>query len=250
VSGSPAEEAGLRPGDRIVALNGEPVHFWEQMVRLIQASEGTPLTVRWSRPDSTAGGTAREAAAADAGGLPAPARAADGGRLYEAQLVPRKDPDTGVYMVGIQSPTADMIGKEFGVRYEKFGPGAALAAGVGETWTTIKTTVLSFQRLFTGQESVRENLGGPIAIAKVTKQAATDGAPNFWYTVALLSITLAIVNILPIPALDGGHLVFLLYEGITRREPSLKVRMVLQQVGMFMLLALMVFLIFNDIMRL
>jgi regulator of sigma E protease len=66
----------------------------------------------------------------------------------------------------------------------------------------------------------------------------------------MLSITLAIINILPIPALDGGHLVFLIYEGIVRREPSLKVRMALQQVGMVILLAFMVFVIFNDILKL
>ena len=87
-------------------------------------------------------------------------------------------------------------------------------------------------------------------VAKITGQAAQRGGEAFWTIVALLSITLAIVNILPIPALDGGHLVFLLYEGITRREPSLKVRMVTQQVGMVLLLTLMAFLVFNDILRL
>ena len=66
----------------------------------------------------------------------------------------------------------------------------------------------------------------------------------------MLSITLAIINILPIPALDGGHLAFLLYEGITRREPSVKVRMVMQQVGMFLLLGFMAFVILNDLLKL
>jgi regulator of sigma E protease len=87
-------------------------------------------------------------------------------------------------------------------------------------------------------------------IAKVTKEAADQGAPFFWRIVAMLSITLAIINILPIPALDGGHLVFLLYEGITRKEPSMRVRMALQQVGMVLLLGFMTFVIFNDILKL
>ncbi len=87
-------------------------------------------------------------------------------------------------------------------------------------------------------------------IAKVTKEAADLGAAYFWNIVAMLSITLAIINILPIPALDGGHLVFLIYEGIARREPSLKIRMALQQVGMLVLLAFMVFVIFNDLIKL
>ena len=87
-------------------------------------------------------------------------------------------------------------------------------------------------------------------IAKATKEAAEGGPYQFWNIVAMLSITLAIINILPIPALDGGHLVFLIYEGITRREPSLKFRMVTQQIGMLVLLVFMTFLIFNDILRL
>ncbi|MDA0378982.1 MAG: site-2 protease family protein, partial [Bacteroidetes bacterium] len=93
-------------------------------------------------------------------------------------------------------------------------------------------------------------IGGPVMIARGTREAADRGAPYFWQIVAMLSITLAIINILPIPALDGGHLVFLIYEGIARREPSLKIRMALQQVGMVILLAFMVFVIFNDILKL
>jgi regulator of sigma E protease len=87
-------------------------------------------------------------------------------------------------------------------------------------------------------------------IAKVTSEAASQGAVVFWRIVAILSVTLAIMNILPIPALDGGQLLFLLYEGITRRRPSVRVRLVAQQVGMILLLGFMAFLIFNDILRL
>jgi regulator of sigma E protease len=72
----------------------------------------------------------------------------------------------------------------------------------------------------------------------------------FWRLVAALSVTLAIMNILPVPALDGGQLMFLLYEGVTRRKPSVRVRLVAQQIGMILLLGFMTFLIFNDILRL
>src|SRR5690606_34122862 len=96
----------------------------------------------------------------------------------------------------------------------------------------------------------RENVGGPAMIAQVTKQAAEAGAMFFWNIVALLSITLAIINILPIPVLDGGHLAFLTYEGIVRREPSLRLRMIMQQAGMVLLLAFMSFVIVNDILKL
>jgi regulator of sigma E protease len=87
-------------------------------------------------------------------------------------------------------------------------------------------------------------------IAKVTSQAAEAGPTVFWRIVAILSVTLAIMNILPIPALDGGQLLFLLYEAVTRRRPSVRVRLVAQQIGMILLLGFMAFLIFNDILRL
>jgi len=132
----------------------------------------------------------------------------------------------------------------------EYGLLEAVPAGLADTWVNTRVIVASLKRVFTGQESFRENVGGPIMIAKATKEAAEIGAAAFWRLVALLSITLAIINILPIPALDGGHLVFLLYEGITRREPSLRMRMALQQIGMVLLLGFMAFVIFNDILKL
>jgi len=112
-----------------------------------------------------------------------------------------------------------------------------------------RAIAVSLQRLFTGREGM-DSIGGPVMVAKVAGDAASAGADRFWFIVAILSVTLAIVNILPIPALDGGHLMFLIYEALTRREPSLRVRMALQQIGMVILLLLMVFLIFHDIFRL
>jgi regulator of sigma E protease len=218
VVGRPAAGAGLQTGDRIVGINGEPVMFWVQMTRLIQASEGRPLAVEWVRPGAAAG-------------------AAD--ERFQAGITPQREED-GRYVIGIGLPE----------RRETYSFGQAVVAGVADTWLNTRAIVINLKRIFTGREDLRKNLGGPVMVAKITGQAAQAGAEAFWSIVALLSITLAIVNILPIPALDGGHLVFLLYEGITRREPSLKVRMVTQQVGMVLLLTLMAFLVFNDILRL
>ena len=104
--------------------------------------------------------------------------------------------------------------------------------------------------MITGTISVRDNLGGPVAIASVTRDVTeTGGVRGFWMFVAFLSITLAIVNMLPIPVLDGGHVVFLLYEAVTRREPSVKVRMALQQIGIILIIGIFIFVTFNDIMR-
>ena len=105
--------------------------------------------------------------------------------------------------------------------------------------------------MISGDISVKQNLGGPIAIANMTRQATdSNGWIGFWTITALLSITLAIMNILPIPALDGGHLVFLIYEGITRREPTEKVKIIAQNIGFFVLVSLMLFVVFNDVIKL
>ncbi len=215
VADRPAKEAGLQEGDRISAINGEPVLFWVQMTQMIQAAGAAPMDIEWVRPGESS--TNR----------------------YQARITADQE-DDGRYVIGVG----------IAERREVYGLGQAITAGISDTWLNTKAIVINLKRIFTGREDLRKNLGGPVMVAKITGQAAQAGAEAFWSIVALLSITLAIVNILPIPALDGGHLVFLLYEGITRREPSLKVRMVTQQVGMVLLLTLMAFLVFNDILRL
>ena len=241
--GSAAAEVGIQPGDRITAIDGEPVRFWQEMTALIQRSKGEPITVEYARPDSLAEGE------------PAPSGATlvgerDGAQIYQARVAPRPAEGEGRYVLGVGGPTSEMLTSEFGFRQESYGLGGAFVAGIEETWASTGLIATSLKRVFTGRDSFRENVGGPIAIAQVTRQAARAGARSFWSIVALLSITLAIMNILPIPALDGGHLMFLIYEAVTRREPSLRVRMVMQQVGMILLLVFMTFVIFNDILRL
>ncbi|MGB3542526.1 site-2 protease family protein, partial [Rubrivirga sp.] len=140
-------------------------------------------------------------------------------------------------------------GTAVGQRIDTLGPLQAIAVGASRATATTTGTFAFIGKLFTGRESVRDNVGGPLMIAKQSKEAADRGARQFWEFVAYLSIALAVFNILPIPALDGGHLVFLAYEAVVRREPSLKVRMVVQQVGVALILALMVFVIFNDAVR-
>jgi regulator of sigma E protease len=125
-----------------------------------------------------------------------------------------------------------------------------MVAGVSETWRYGGLVLTSLYRVIRGRDSFRQTMGGPIEIGRQTGRALEQGFGEFWRIVAFLSITLGIVNILPIPALDGGHLVFLLYEGITRREPSLRVRIAMQNVGMVVLLAFMAFMVINDILRL
>jgi len=214
LSGSPAEAAGLQSGDSVVSIDNEPVGFWIQMASLIRSAEG-----------SLELGVMRH------------------GELLELTVTP--NPQTRTIGIAPIDPV-----EYFGVEYVKYGLFTSLWEGTRTTGENTAGIVQGLGRLISGSISVRENLGGPVAIASVTREATDRGGwMGFWLFTAMLSITLAIMNILPIPVLDGGHLVFLIYEAITRREPSLKVRMALQQIGMVLLIGLMIFVTFNDILR-
>ena len=242
--GYPAETIGLQEGDMITSIDGSPVQFWNQMTDLLQRSGGQPIEIQWQRPLELAD----EPASLD-NEVTILERTPDH-VTYRAEIAPQYSESLEKYMLGVGPPTRAMLTEAWGVREQKVSLFEAVNLGMRETWQSSIAIVTSLKRIFTGRENLRDNLGGPVAVAKVTKKAADAGAPFFWRIVAMLSITLAIMNILPIPALDGGHLIFLIYEGITRREPSLKVRMWLQQAGMVLLLVFMTFLVFNDILRL
>lgn len=212
--GTPASEAGIESGDQITSINGEPIGFWMQMAQRIRSSEGM-LELEILR----------------------------GGESLSLTVTPNPDTKT----IGIAP--VDPI-EFFGVEYIRYGFFTSISEGVRTTSENTVGIVQGLGRLVSGSISVRENLGGPVAIASVTREATDRGGwVGFWMFTAMLSITLAIMNILPIPVLDGGHLMFLIYEGITRREPSLKVRMALQQIGMVFIIGLMIFVTFNDILR-
>jgi len=214
LAGSAAAKAGLVVGDTVKAIDGVEIGYWTEMTSKIKSSEGSlEFLVGRSTGDTL--------------------------------ITITPNPDTR--MIGISTVNAaDFFGAEFAT----YGFFPSISKGAIQTWDTTIGILNGFGRMFSGDISVRDNLGGPIAIANYTKEA-TDGGGwlGFWNITALLSITLAIMNMLPIPVLDGGHLVFLIYEGITRREPSMKVRMVLQQVGFIFIIGLMIFVTFNDIVR-
>ncbi len=229
---SPAALAGLVAGDRLMAIGDSMVTFYKDLTGYIQAAEGQEMNLRFFRPDSVT------QPVSSALTVVADSLQSIGGTTYDVQLAAKGS--TGKYLIGITQV----------FHTEEYGFFQSIGVGVSETWLQTRLVASSLKRIFVGQDNFRQNIGGPVMIAKVTKEAADMGAPFFWNIVAMLSITLAIINILPIPALDGGHLVFLLYEAIVRKEPSLKLRMALQQVGMFVLLAFMVFVIFNDFLKL
>ena len=202
------------------------------MAGFLQSLNGEEFVLRFFRPDSVSGTVGPELTR-----VPDSLQTV-GGTTFDVSLAASNS--SGQYLIGVTQA----------VHVKKYGLAQSIGVGISETWLQTRLVASSLKRIFVGQDNFRQNIGGPVMIAKVTKEAADMGAPFFWNIVAMLSITLAIINILPIPALDGGHLVFLIYEGIVRKEPSLKIRMVLQQIGMFVLLAFMVFVIFNDLLKL
>ncbi len=214
LNGSPADSAGMKAGDRVVAVNGDTVAYWIELVNQIQKSGGKPLDVTLLRE----------------------------GETLSYSITPDENNKLGI---GAMNPQ-----EFFDVKQVNYGLGGSLAFGVQRTGETFMGILQGFEKMFSGSISVRENLGGPVAIANITKQQTeAGGAVGFWNITALLSVTLAIMNILPIPVLDGGHLLFLVYEGITRREPSPQVRMTLQKIGFLLIIALFIFVTFNDIIR-
>lgn len=211
--GSPAEEAGLQGGDVITSISNQEVNYWLEAVRLIStADDSISLTVN------------------------------RGGETLTYTIMPNANNKLGIY-----APEPDSL---FEIDRFKYGLFESLNIGVQRSNATLTGIVQGFSKMFSGDIAVRESLGGPVAIANVTKQATDqNGWIGFWNITAFLSVTLAIMNILPIPVLDGGHLLFLIYEGVTRREPSPKVRMWLQQIGFLLIIALFIFVTFNDILR-
>lgn len=214
LEGSPADEAGFQSGDQVSSINGESIDYWIQLVELIQNAEGElDFTVMRN------------------------------GRPIEMSVTP--DPETK--QIGIAAPTQSDV---YDLQTLDYNFVEAVGRGFSKSEDTFVGIIQGIGMMFSGDISVRQNLGGPVQIASVTKQATdTRGFLGFWEITAFLSITLAIMNMLPIPALDGGHFMFLLYEGITRREPSAKVRMGLQQIGFLFLIGLIILVTFNDILR-
>jgi regulator of sigma E protease len=218
--GYPAEAAGLQSGDRILSINGTSVKEWESMAKIISGSGGKPLEFRILRDKSEM--TIRVTPVYEEG--------------LSDILTPQKK-----YMVGI-SPSGDY----HVVKYALF---PAIGQGFGETGRLIYLTFLVIGKMFTGEVALN-NLGGPILIAKVAGEAARLGIMPYLNFMALISINLAILNLLPVPVLDGGHLLFFTIEGIIRRPISLKVKEIALQIGLGLLVLLMILAFYFDIERL
>jgi regulator of sigma E protease len=159
----------------------------------------------------------------------------------EVTVTPSYDEKLKRYVIGVSKASDPDL-------FEKYSYGFtdAVKKGVQENIALFGLTFRVLKDLVTLKASYKE-LGGPIRIAQISAKAAQRGLGNFLYLLAFLSIQLGILNLLPIPVLDGGHIVFMGYEGIARKPLSMKKRLIAQQVGMFLLLTLMVLVTVNDI---
>ena len=209
----PAAEAGLQAGDVILAIAGQPVVSWYDLRVMIQKIGAQPVAVHIQRD----------------------------GRVLQLTLTPRQPDTGGDYLIGIAPLQA--------TTYKRFKPWDALQAGVDRTMELINLTLVFIRKLFAGAVSA-SNIGGPITVVQVAGQAAQTDLSSILSVLAFLSIQLGILNLLPIPILDGGHLFFACFELIFRRPLSLKAREIAQQVGLALLIMLMLLAFYNDIVRL
>jgi regulator of sigma E protease len=210
--GFPAQKAGVKPGDRILTIGQIPVSHWNEMARIIHASPGKALTLKVLR----------------------------GQEEISLSVTPVLDEKTGNGLMGI-SPRSETITRRFGVI-------ESVKHGYERNMELLGMTFSFVWDLVTGRSSI-ENLGGPIMIFQVTGEAARAGMAQFLGFMAFLSLQLGVLNLFPIPVLDGGHIVFLAAESIMGRPLELRTREIAQRVGFFLLITLIIVISYNDIVR-
>ena len=209
--GKPAEKIGLQPGDTILAVGSTPVCLG-LLQEIIHANAGKEIILTWKR----------------------------GNQKMNAHVIPNAEGFIGISLsVAYHGPLG----------HEQYSLFAALPAGIQELKITSVLFFTNIYKILIGKASLRKSIGGPIEIAKIAKASAEVGIIEYIGLIGLLSISLALINILPFPALDGGHLAFLGYEAVFRREIPSKVKIVLQQVGFILLLVFMAFVLYNDVVK-
>jgi regulator of sigma E protease len=220
--GSPAERAGLKPNDRIVEVDGQPVADFAALVKQVQPQPGKTLQFAIERSGARL----------------------DGPIEVEAQ---REDGKL-IGRIGVQPAAPAAIPEDMRTR-ERYGPLSALVHGVDKTWDMSVLTVRLLWNVATGNVSVR-NLSGPINIAEYAGFSARQGILAFLSFLAIVSVSLFVLNLMPIPILDGGQIVYQLAELAKGSPLSERAQAVGQQIGLFLLLVLMSFAFYNDLSRL
>jgi regulator of sigma E protease len=217
--GTAAIDAGLRAGDVIATIDGKPVAAFRELQQIVTASEGRALTL----------GVWRD------------------GEVREVTLSPRRTdlprPEGGFetrWLIGLSG------GFLFEPATEPMGPGEALSSGAGQVWTVATSSLSALWHMVTGAISSC-NLRGPIGIAEASGEVASQGLAEFIWFIAVLSTAIGLMNLFPVPVLDGGHLVFHAWEAATGRPPSERALRYLMGSGLALILTMMVFALTNDL---
>ena len=213
----PAQHAGIQPGDRIILINGSSIKTWDDLTSTIHALPNTEISLTILREKVEI----------------------DMIMTTTTMIIPS---ETGMDTLGAIGIIPDFF-------YKKITIGESLSIGLIRTVSSFELIFLSLKMLGSGAASMAD-FGGPIMIAQLAGQTAQAGWIPFFSFMALISVNLAFLNILPIPGLDGGHILIHLIEAVIRRPMTIKARIIIQQIGMVFLLFIMITVVYNDIIRL
>ena len=215
----PAFQAGLLKGDRILEANGSPLKRWEDLAQIIHDSSDRPLILKVERDK----------------------------KIFQLTVTPQVSTQKNLFgdevqvgLIGI-SPSGNSF-------TERFDPFTAFYKATIQSWRIAELTVVSIIKIIEGKISAK-TIGGPILIAQLAGQQAKAGTLSLIIFMAVISINLVILNVLPIPVLDGWHLLIFLVEGIMGRPVSLKLRERAQQIGIFLIILIMLLVFYNDLSR-
>src|SRR5678816_4051624 len=211
---SPAAKAGLQTGDHVVSIDGLTIHTWSQMTGIVKESPNRQLQVEVLREGHRISLTVTPS--------------------VEKAMVNGQSVDIG--KIGISGPGRSIM--------RSSSPLLSLYDGLGATWGWTELTAIGLYKMVVGDISSK-NIGGPLTIANISGEAASQGASSVVFLIAILSINLGVLNLLPIPILDGGHLMFFLIEGILRKPLGERQRELAQQAGLVLLVGVMIFAFWN-----
>jgi regulator of sigma E protease len=215
-SGTPASHAGLRSGDIVRAIDGQKIEYWDQFVDLVRGSGGKTLQLEVER----------------------------GGQMLTLSVTPKQgiaDTSDTKYQIGVAPEPA--------LAYKRVGLAQSVSEAGSRTWDIVEETFGVFGKLFSGRVSVKQ-LQSVVGISRAAGEAVSQGPFTVISLMALISVNLGILNLLPIPILDGGHILLLSLEGLRRRDFSLAFKERFIQVGLVFLLVLFAYVMYNDVVRL
>jgi len=219
IENSPAASVGIQAGDIIKEINGVKIKSFDEIPVEVNKTKGNTLKIIIDR----------------------------NGEKYSIALKPNLKESKNIFGESVDKYLIGIVGTRESY-HVPLNPVQALGHSLKSTWNLIKLTVLSVVKMISGTVSAK-NIGGPIMIAQMAGEQAKAGFDNFAWFIALLSVNLGIINLFPIPVLDGGHLLLFGIEGIIRRPVNEKLRTKLVQFGALLLVSLMAFVFYNDIVR-